>query len=452
MTERETDSKAEISSRISRMNPAVSPLESYVVSEYIKRLPNVIARGLIYIIVTVVLSVVVYSLVGKMDVVVEGKAVARPISHKIRILSDRRGFLERIFIKEGQLIDKKAALFLIRSKEGLTYKTKVEELRRSIPLKEEYFNLKISAASDKLKQLASNFSNSIRVNKMKLHQNNLQLDSIDSDLHYWKEEVEFRSADRSRTEKLLKEGIISVREHDRVSISLEKANTELKKLLSRRDITLEENRIIQEEIERETVNYTNDKLILEKEIKNLELEKTTTLNSMHNELEMIEKMLVMQSTSSPGLQAGAEEEKIIIAENSGIVSELYFKTTGHYVRESDLLCTIIPANSPLYMDITIANRDIGFIEENLEIKYKFDAFPYSDYGMLSGRVDAIAPSAVEDSSLGLAYHVRGSLENPFFNIKEKKYFIKVGMTATAELVTEKKTIFSLLFKRLKRDK
>jgi len=53
------------------------------------------------------------------------------------------------------------------------------------------------------------------------------------------------------------------------------------------------------------------------------------------------------------------------------LSELYFKTTGQYVRESDLLCTIIPANSPLYMDITIANRDIGFVEENLKIKYIF---------------------------------------------------------------------------------
>ncbi len=452
MTGKEPESRAEISSQISRMNPVGSPLESYVVSEYIRRMPNIISRGLIYIIVTVVLSAVVYSFVGKMDVVVEGKAVARPISHKIRILSDRSGFLERIFIEEGQAIDKKAALFLIRSKEGLTYKTKVEELRRSIPLKEEYFNLKISAAWDKLKQLASNFTNSIKVRKMKLHQNNLQLDSIDSDLHYWKEEIEFRSADRSRTETLLKEGIISAREHDRVSIGLEKANTEVRKLLSRRDITLEENRIIEEEIERETVNYANDKVVLEKEIKNLELEKKTTLNSMQNELEMTEKMLVMQSTSSPGQQAAVEEEKMIIAENSGIVSELYFKTTGHYVRESDLLCTIIPANSPLYMDITIANRDIGFIEENLKIKYKFDAFPYSDYGMLSGRVDAIAPSAIEDNSLGLAYHVRGSLENPFFDIKEKKYLIKVGMTATAELVTEEKSIFSLLFKRLKRDK
>ena len=452
MTEKETDSRAQISSQISRINPADSPSESYVVSEYIRRMPNIISRGLIYIVVTVVLSAVVYSLVGKMDVVVEGKAVARPISHKIRILSDRSGFLERIFIKEGQVIDKKAALFLIRSKEGLTYKTKVQELRRSIPLREEYFNLKISAALDKLKQLASNFTNSIKVRKMKLHQNNLQLDSIDSDLHYWEEEIEFRSADRSRTETLLKEGIISAREHDRVSISLEKANTEVRKLLSKRDITLEENRIIEEEMERETVNYTNDKMVLEKEIKNLELEKETILNSMRNELEMTEKMLGMQSASSPGQQVEMEEEKIIIAENPGIVSELYFKTAGQYVRESDLLCTIIPANSPLYMDITIANRDIGFIEGNLKIKYKFDAFPYIDYGMLSGKVDAIAPSAIEDNTLGLAYHVRGSLERPFFNIKEKKYFIKVGMTATAELVTQEKSIFSLLFKRLKRDK
>jgi len=452
MTQKEKDATTETESQITPVSPVDSPSENLVVSDYTRRMPNIISRGLVYLIVTLLLTAVVYSLAAKIDVVVEAKAVARPISHKIKIISDRSGFLERVFIKEGQMIDKNVPLFLIRSKEGLTYKTKVDQFKRSIPLKEEHFSILISASLDKLNQLDSNFVNSIKVKKLRLHQNDLKLDSIDSDLEYWKQESNFRALDRARTQKLLEEGIISTREHDRVSINLEKANSEVKKLISQREITLEENKIIEEEILQETVNYNNEKIVLEKTIRNLEVEKETTLNAMHNELEMNEKMLVMQSASSPNQGTEIEEEKIILAENSGTISELYFKNTGQYIRESDLLCTIIPAKTPLYIDITVVNRDIGFIEKDLEIKYKFDAFPYSDYGILSGKVSAIAPSAIEDKELGLVYHVRGSLESPFFEIKNKKYFIKVGMTATAELVTERKSIFSLLFRKLKGNK
>jgi hemolysin D len=113
-------------------------------------------------------------------------------------------------------------------------------------------------------------------------------------------------------------------------------------------------------------------------------------------------------------QVTEESEKIVRAEETGIISELFFKNTGDYIRESDLLCTIIPAGSPLYMDVIVANKDIGFIEEEMGIKYKFDAFPYMDYGVIKGKVSAIAPSAVEDKQLGFIYHIQGSLEIPFF--------------------------------------
>ena len=101
------------------------------------------------------------------------------------------------------------------------------------------------------------------------------------------------------------------------------------------------------------------------------------------------------------------------------------------------------------MDITVANKDIGFIEPDTEIKYKFDAFPYTDYGTLNGKVLMISPSAVEDKTQGFIYHIQGSLDQTYFEIKGKKYPIKAGMTATAELVTEKKSIFSMLFKKLR---
>ncbi|MEE9557476.1 MAG: HlyD family efflux transporter periplasmic adaptor subunit, partial [Candidatus Adiutricales bacterium] len=179
------------------------------------------------------------------------------------------------------------------------------------------------------------------------------------------------------------------------------------------------------------------------------LEKQKAINAMQNQLEMNEKMLSMQDGSSTNPDIAKKSETMIRAENAGVISELYFRTTGAHVRESDLLCTIVPDDSPLYMDIVVANKDIGLIEEDMAIKYKVDAFPYSDYGILHGRVSAIAPSAVEDHVMGMVYHVRGSISKTYFEINGKRYPIKAGMTSVAELVTERKSMFSLIFGKFK---
>jgi hypothetical protein len=47
------------------------------------------------------------------------------------------------------------------------------------------------------------------------------------------------------------------------------------------------------------------------------------------------------------------------------------------------------------------------------------------------------------------YHLDGTLARNHFQIKGKQYDVRPGMTATAEVVTERKSIFSLLFRKLR---
>jgi multidrug resistance efflux pump len=338
---------------------------------------------------------------------------------------------------------------LIRSREAITHLAKVEELRRSIPLREEYFDTKISSAKDELNQLERDFENSQRVKRIKLDQNRLALNSVASDLSYWQKEIKPLTEEYENAKTLFDRGIISIREYNNTRSRLEKARAEVEKILSQRDITLKENNIIEEELAKERASYLNNKIVLEKEIKNLVLEKRSAIDAMQNELDLNQKMISLQNGTSGSGVDEKEKEKIVRADTAGIVSELHFRNTGEYVRESDLLCTILPTNSPLYMDITVANKDIGFIKKGLDIRYKFDAFPFSDYGTITGKVTAISPSAVEDGTLGFIYHVQGSLARTAFEIKQESYPIRPGMTAIAEVVTEKISIFSLIFRKLR---
>jgi hemolysin D len=449
MEDRDTNTRSDEQFGMFEVTPVDSPSANFLVTEHLQRIPNIFSRGLVYLIVLILATALIYSTFGKLDIVVECRAVARPASHIIRMVSDRSGYIEQIFISEGQTVRKNDPLFLIRSKEALTYHSKVKDLREAIPLKREYLDTKISSIQTELNQLRSNLENIIRVNKLKLEQNNLSLDTISSDLNFWESEIKLLTTDFQNAEKLLQKEVISIREYNYTKSKLEKARSEVEKLASGKAITLKERTIIEGQTNKEIADLANSEMILQKEIKNLELEKQTALNTMRNELEMNEKMLSMQDGSTPGSDTAGRNEKMVMAENAGTISELYFRNTGAYVRESDLLCTIVPHDSPLYMDIVVANKDIGFIEKDMAIKYKVDAFPYFDYGILEGRVWAIAPSAVEDQMLGMVYHVHGSLSEPFFEITGKRYPLKAGMTSIAELITERKSMFSLIFSKFK---
>ena len=73
-----------------------------------------------------------------------------------------------------------------------------------------------------------------------------------------------------------------------------------------------------------------------------------------------------------------------------------------------------------------------------------------DHGVLWGQVAAVSPSAAQNETHEMVYHVKGTIEDLYFTIKGKMYPIKAGMTATAEIVTEKKSIFDILFKKFKK--
>jgi hypothetical protein len=102
------------------------------------------------------------------------------------------------------------------------------------------------------------------------------------------------------------------------------------------------------------------------------------------------------------------------------------------------------AKGEIYMDIVAANRDVGMIEPHMSVRYRFHAFPHSEYGSLSGIVIGVSDYAVEEKNQEFVFHVRGSLARPSFEINGRSFPIKPGMTAVADLVVARKSIISIL--------
>jgi hypothetical protein len=107
-------------------------------------------------------------------------------------------------------------------------------------------------------------------------------------------------------------------------------------------------------------------------------------------------------------------------------------------------------DGPMYMDVVVANRDIARVKTGMPIRYKVDAFPHLEWGTLEGQVESMPKRAVQHDRMGYVFVVRGSLPAPYYHAGGARFPIKPGMTGTAELVTERKSLMALLFRKLSR--
>ncbi len=80
----------------------------------------------------------------------------------------------------------------------------------------------------------------------------------------------------------------------------------------------------------------------------------------------------------------------------GVVQQLAVTTVGQVVTTGQQLIVIAPTTGALRVEALVANLDIGFIKLGQEAAVKVDAFPFTRFGALHGRVERIASEAVDE--------------------------------------------------------
>ena len=135
----------------------------------------------------------------------------------------------------------------------------------------------------------------------------------------------------------------------------------------------------------------------------------------------------------------------INAPTSGLVTTLDVRSPGTVVQAGQNLATIAPSGTPLVVEALVPNKDIAFIEQGLPVKLKFDAFPYQDYGTVQGRITYVSPDAQTDKEAGSFYKVNIAPEQAMINARGRSIPLRPGLAVTANIVTERKSILSILF-------
>ena len=153
----------------------------------------------------------------------------------------------------------------------------------------------------------------------------------------------------------------------------------------------------------------------------------------------------------------------------GVVQQLAIHTIGGVVTPAQALMVIVPADSRLEIEAMVSNRDIGFVEAGQEAAIKVDAFNFTRYGLLQGKVislsnDAIARDKPQDKAAGtepassepkgqeLNYAARVSLDRSSMQVEGKTFNLSPGMAVTVEIKTGSRSIISYLLSPIARYK
>lgn len=134
----------------------------------------------------------------------------------------------------------------------------------------------------------------------------------------------------------------------------------------------------------------------------------------------------------------------LVSPVDGTVSQLAIHTVGGVVEATKPVMVIVPDGGTLVADVKILNRDVGFIHAGQPVAVKLEAFPFTQYGTLSGRIESLGSDAVQDEKLGLVYPARVSIDRtPPFG-RAEKVNPSVGMEVTADIRTGRRSILSYL--------
>lgn len=134
----------------------------------------------------------------------------------------------------------------------------------------------------------------------------------------------------------------------------------------------------------------------------------------------------------------------------GIVSTLEIDNIGEVVSVGNTLAEVMPAETPLVLSTLLPQQEAGLVDVGMEAKVKLEAFPYQDYGILSGTVISISPDTKGGPEAGNSYQVEIALDKDHVMHENQPVALRAGEVASAEIVVRRRKIIDLILDPVRR--
>jgi len=410
--------------------------------------PSRISRVLKLWIVTV-LFFVLWASFAEIDEVTRGEGKVIPYGQNQVIQNLEGGIVEEILVHEGQevkagqtllkinnlttestsktnalkyneLLAKKQRLYAEANELPFTMiQSDSEDLSRQLELAKKLYD------SDKLEFQAKDNAiiQQIEQRKQELREAQAKVKSLKKSLSFVNEEI-------AMTEPMVKEGVKS-------KVDFLKLKREANGILN----DIEATKLSLPRLQSSIQEYRNKRIEAKQEFIN---KAKKELNEVTAELERIKTQQVAYTDQV--------NRTMVKSPVHGIVQKLFVHTVGGVVKPGADLVEIVPLNNKLYLEIKIKPSDIAFIHPGAEAMVKISAYDFSIHGGLKGRVVNISPDTITDKEGNTFYLINIQTDKNYLGSKEHPLKIIPGMTATADIVTGKKTVMQYILKPILKSK
>lgn len=404
------------------------------------------ARAMLYGVAIVVVALVAWAALAKIDEVTRGQGKVIP-SQQIQLVgSQDGGVVTEILVREGDIVDKgELMLRLDQTRSESTFRenraefqalsVKAARLRAVVDKTEFVPDPELVEKVPRIvgQELAiyqssqAELSLEVQIAEQQLLQRQEELTEITARERQMARSLQLTQRELNKTRPMVASGAVSEveilrleRQVNELSGERQQAAAQLQRIKS--SISEAESKIA--EVELEFVNEVRQEL-------------TDTLTRM-NALE----------EAGTGLSDRVKQTNVRSPVN-GTVKQLYYNTIGGVVLPGKEIIEVVPLDDTLLLEVRIRPKDIAFLIPGQKALVKFTAYDFVVYGGLDGTVEHIGADTVMDEEGNPFYEVNVRTKEP--NLGEDKPIIP-GMTVEVDILTGKKSILAYLMKPVLRAK
>ena len=140
----------------------------------------------------------------------------------------------------------------------------------------------------------------------------------------------------------------------------------------------------------------------------------------------------------------------LTASVAGTVQQLAVHTEGGVVTPAQVLMVIVPKDADVTAEVSVDNKDIGFINAGDSAQIKLETFPFTRYGTIDARVKSITADAVNDEKKGAIFPAILRLGRSTINVDGRRINLSPGMNVTAEIKTGRRRVIEYLLSPVQR--
>jgi len=417
-------------------------LDSYQseMQEIITAPPSWLFRWGMFVLFTILLLILGASAVIKYPDIVRTELKVSSVDAPKPVVARISGKLVKLLVLDNQMVKKGDALAFLEStgdhKRVLTALTQLKQVRNSLLINDvslltaSYLN---DPALVELGELQSSYQT--------FYQSYLTYIAAVSNGFYLKKKRYFqddlknilrqRQNLQAQRQLHLKEYELAKQEYE-MHKHLYEQKVEARMELKREEAKLLASALPLQQTEAALVNNEISYSAKEKEITELnnqiDVAKSSFLQALNNQISEIENW---------------KSKYVLSASQSGKVTFLSILQENQFVSNNQEVFYINPGNTNFFGVIYIPQYNIGKVRRGQEVLIKLKGFPYEEFGILRGKLASVADIPYKDS----VFISRVTFQFKASNLR-KPIHLKNGMTADAEIITERVSFLNRLFRNL----